>query len=210
MSAPPLQPPRLARLAPAPVGWATVVVLALVMALTDAFVLTSIQGAVGAIERAQHPFLFWLRVSLLTAPLFVLAVLGALAIARRVLGPALRTPLRVLAAVLLIAGAGGVVGSAEMVVSAGYDYALQTHLTQTIHSTHPAAAPGVPGACTGECAEQRAQFEVDERAARLGSVLALGANVVVVGWAVAFRGGRLEPIRPLARRRAAVGGVPAG
>src|SRR3954466_4153026 len=84
------------------VPWSTVGVLAVLMALADAFVLTSIQGAVGAVERAQHPFTFWLVISAVTVPAFVLAVLGALALARRLFGPALRTPWRVVAASLLI------------------------------------------------------------------------------------------------------------
>jgi hypothetical protein len=198
--------PRAAmRLSPAPVGWTTVAVLAILLAFADGFVLTSVLGAVGAIERAQQPFAFWLRTSALTVPVFVLAVLVALAVARRLVGPALRGPERVVVAALLIAVAGGVVGTGEMVVSAGYDYRLQSELAQTMDMTHPGAvAPGQatdPTACTGTCAAQQAQFDVDLRAARLGSVLVLGADLVVVGWVLAMRGGGLETNRPAGRRR---------
>lgn len=198
--------PRAAmRLSPAPVGWTTVAVLAVLLAFADGFVLTSVLGAVGAIERAQQPFAFWLRTSALTVPGFVLAVLVALAVARRLLGPVLRGPGRVVVAALLIAVAGGAVSTGEMVVSAGYDYRLQSELAQTMDRTHPGAvAPGQvtdPTACTGMCAAQQAQFDVDLRAARLGSVLALGADLVVVGWVLAMRGGGLETNRPAGRRR---------
>jgi hypothetical protein len=193
------------RLAPAPVTWTTVAVLAVPLAFADGFVLTSIQGAVGAIERAQHPFAFWLRTSALMVPVFVLAVLAALAVARRLLGPLLRGPGRVVAAALLIVVAGSVVGTGAVVVSAGYDYRLQSELGQMMETTHPAAVTPAqatdPDACTGMCAAQQAQFDVDERAARLGSALVLGVNLVVVGWVLAFRGGRLAHGQHRGRRR---------
>jgi hypothetical protein len=192
--------PGLARLSPAPVGWATVVALAAVMTLADCFVLTSVQGAVGAIERAQHPFAFWFRTSAVLLPVFVLAVLVALAVARRIAGPVLRTPVRVMVAALLIVLAGSVVGSGAMVVSAAYDYQLQSAQGLTRMDM---AVPVDPTACTGVCAAQQSQFDVDQRAARLGSVLVLGANLVAVGWLVALRGGRLERTGPGGRRRPA-------
>jgi len=181
------------------VSWRTIGVLAVLMALADTFVLTSIQGAVGAIERAQHPFAFWLVISAGMVPVFVLAVVGAIAYARKLFGPALRTPLRVLAAALLIVVAGTAVGTAEMAVSAAYDYHQQSELAATAFMDHgtivtPEQAAADP--CTGSCASQRTQFDLDQRAAKLGSALALGANLVLVGWVVAMRGGRLESRRP--------------
>jgi hypothetical protein len=181
------------------VSRSTVVVLAVLMALADGFVLTSVQGAVGAIERAQRPFLFWLGTSAAMVPVFVLAVVGAIAYARKLFGPALRTPLRVLAASLLIVVAGSAVGTAEMAVSAAYDYHQQSELAATAFMDHgtivtPEQAAADP--CTGSCAAQQAQFDLDQRAAKVGSALALGANLVLVGWVVAMRGGRLESRRP--------------
>jgi len=198
------RPPALRRLAPGPVSWTTVVVLAVLVAFVDGFVLTSIQGAVGAVERAQQPFAFWLRTSLVMVPVFVLSVLVALAVARRLVGPVLRTPMKVVAAALLIVVAGSVVGSAEMVVSAAYDYKLQSAEANTMMDmTSPAVASTDPNACTGMCAAEKTQFDVDQRAARLGSVLVLGSNLLVVGWFLAFRGGRLERTRSGGSRRPA-------
>jgi len=175
------------------VTWRTVTVLAALMALADAFVLTSIQGAVGAIERAQHPFAFWLVISALSVPVFVLAVLGALALARRLLGPALRTPWRVVAASLLIVVAGSAVGTAAMAVSAAYDYSQQSAQAATSFMDHTVVVPaGQADDCTGVCAGLQDQYQLDQRAARLGSGLVLGVNLVLVGWVVAMRGGRLE------------------
>jgi hypothetical protein len=193
-----------ARLAPAPVGWPTVVVLAALLAYADGFVLTSIQGAVGAIERAQHPFAFWLRTSTLMLPVFLLSVLVALAVARRLVGPVLRSAGKVVVAALLIVLAGSAVGSAAMVVSAAYDYQLQSAQGQ---QGMVMDAPADPSTCTGMCAAQQAQFDLDQRAARLGSALVLGTHLVAVGWVLAFRGGGLERTRPRGSRRPAAEGL---
>jgi hypothetical protein len=186
-------------LRPGRVPWTTVGVLAALMAYADGFVLTSIQGAVGAIERNQSPFASWLRISTLMTPVFVLAVLAALALARRRFGPSLRAPWKVVAAALLIVVAGGVVGTGEVVASAAYDYHLQSEHLQANESAHVHAGsadqPTVPGACTGTCSAREQQLTVDKRAARLGSALVLGANLVLVFWVLAFRGGRLETDR---------------
>jgi hypothetical protein len=193
-------------LRPGPVTWTTVVVLAVLMAYADGFVLTSIQGAVGAIERTQSPFSSWLRTSTLMTPVFVLAVLAALAFARRRLGRSLRTPRTIVATALLIVLAGGLVGTGEVVASAAYDYHLQSERLRTMQSTHAhpvgpvpdpaapvAAAEAVaPEACTGTCAAQERQLAVDQRAARYGSALVLGANLALVFWVLAVRGGRLD------------------
>jgi hypothetical protein len=40
-----------------PLPWGTVVALAVLLALADAFLVVAVQGAEGAIERAQTPFL---------------------------------------------------------------------------------------------------------------------------------------------------------
>ena len=192
--------PAAAQPAPAPVPWPTITVLAVLMAFADGFVLTAFQGATGEIERAQHPFAFWMGTSALLVPVFVLAVRGAISLSRRLVGPSLRTPWRVLAAALLIAVAGSAVGTGAVLVSAGYDYAKQTELgQQQMDMSSPVVVTSLPGAepaCTGTCAAQRDQFQVDARAARLGSELLLGVNVALVGWVVAMRGGRLETTRP--------------
>jgi hypothetical protein len=170
------------------------------MALADGFVLTSVLGAVGAIERAQHPFAFWLRTSALLLPVVVLAVLAALAAARRLVGPVLRSAGRVVVAGLLVVLAGSAVGSGAMLVGAAYDYQLQSAQD---HTRMDMTVPVDPASCTGMCAAQQSQFDLDQRAARLGSVLVLGANLVLVGWVLALRGGRLERTRPGGRPRPA-------
>src|SRR4051794_33724579 len=96
------------------------------MAYANGFVLTSIRGAVGAIERTQSPFATWLWTSTLLVPVYLVAVLGALALAHRRLGRALRTARRILAAAALIVAAGALVGFGDVVASAVYDYHLQS------------------------------------------------------------------------------------
>jgi hypothetical protein len=176
--------------------WPTVLLLAALLAYADGFWLTTTQGAVGAIERAQGPFTMWLRDSTLSLPVFVLAVLAALAVARRRFGPELRGPRTVLATALLVAVAGSVVGTAELVASAAYDYSLQVPNLETMHRGHtavndPSPVP-LPGQCTGLCAAERSTLEANDRAARYAATGVLVSNVVVVGWGVALSGGRLD------------------
>src|SRR6187551_2667857 len=72
------------------VPWLTVVPLAVVLAYADGFWMITLRGAVGSIGRTGQPFVSWLRESTLLLPVFVLAVLGALALAARLFGPVLR------------------------------------------------------------------------------------------------------------------------
>ena len=53
---------------PLQVSWVTVVVCASVIAYIDGFWLTSLRGAVGAIDATQSPFSRWLRDSTLMVP----------------------------------------------------------------------------------------------------------------------------------------------
>ena len=174
--------------------WGTVAVLAVLMAYADGFVLTSVQGAVGAIERTTSPFATWLRTSTLLLPVFFLAVLGAFVLARRRLGPALHRPRKVIAAALLVIAAGSLVGTAEVAVSAAYDYHLQSAALQagaTLHGhVHGASASG-HSACAF-CTDQAQTRAVDESAARDAGRVILGANAVLVVWVTAMRGGRLD------------------
>jgi hypothetical protein len=186
----------------APVPWLTVAAFAVLMDAADGFWLTSIQGAVGAIERAQSPFATWVRTSVLLLPLFLFAVLAALALARRSFGPLLRTTRKVVAAALIVVAAGTVLGTAGLAVSAAYDYHLQSRQLDQVHETHPGALHE-HGGCTGLCAAKRATLLVDSRAVSFGSVGVLATNFVLVGWVIALRGGRLDPrrarIRPIDR-----------
>jgi hypothetical protein len=182
----------------APVPWLTVAAFAVLMDAADGFWLTSVQGAVGAIERVQTPFASWAWTSALLLPLFLLAVLVALALARRSFGPLLRTTRKVVAAALIVVAAGTVVGTAELALSAVYDYHLQSRQLDQVHDTHRAALHE-HGGCTGLCAVKRATLLVDARAVSLGSAGVLATNFVLVAWVVALRGGRLDPRRTRTR-----------
>jgi len=169
------------------VPWFTVVTLAVVMAYAAGFWLISLRGDIGAIERTQGPFADWLRESTLALPLFVFAVLGALTLALRWSGPVLRKPRTVVATALLVVAAGTLMGIAEMAASSAYDYQLQSKQLQFMHSVHHTSAPASVLA-----AQQQATIGLHVRGVALASVLLLVTNLVLVGWVVAFRGGRLD------------------
>jgi hypothetical protein len=168
------------------VPWSTVLSLAVVLAFADGFWLTSLRGAVGAIERTQSPFSSWWRESTLMVPVFVVAVLGALMLARRWFGAMLRPP-AVLATVGLVVAAGTVVGLVEIVVSSAYDYHLQSLQMQLMGSMKTMCT-------TRTCLVQE---EHDTLAVHIRGVLYVSrwlllTNLVLVGWLVAMRGGRIK------------------
>ena len=200
-----------------PLPWVTVFALAILMAAVDGFILTSLQGAVGAIERAQGPFKSWLRDTAIVLPLFVVAVMWAFTRAHRKHGlasPAMRSWRRVISTALLIVAAGTAVGVAETTVSAAIDYRLQSQLLERMSATHGhAISPG--STATDEAysdgswsSEQRQTMALDVKAVGFGSGLILGANIIVVGWVVALRGGRLD-VAPSRRRRVSGSTAPA-
>jgi hypothetical protein len=171
------------------VPWSTVVPLAIVMAYADGFWMVSLRSAVGAIERTQAPFANWLLESTLTLPIFVFAVLGAMTLALRWFGPVLRASRKILAALLIVA-AGTVVGIAAIAVSSAYDYGLQSSQLQLMESmSHTCTA----GGCLA--LQQQASLGLQVRAVGYASGILLVTNVVLVGWVVAFRGGRLDVTR---------------
>ena len=168
------------------VPWSTVVPLAVVLAYADGFWLISLRGAVGAIERTQEPFASWLRESTLTLPIFVFAVLGAITLAARWFGPVLRNPRVVVATALLVVAAATLVGIAELAASSAYDYHLQSNQLQLMGSM-----PGMES--MGSTAQQQqASLGLQVRAVGYGSAILLVTNLVLVGWVLAFRGGRLD------------------
>jgi prolipoprotein diacylglyceryltransferase len=162
------------------------------LAVTDSFVVRVVQGAVGSIERSGDSFRSWMVTSAWTMPIFVLAVLGALAVARRRFGPALHTPKNVVMTALMIAFAGAVLGAALVVTNTAYDYHLQSQEIRSTTAHHGLAHHGLG------VDEQLAQtLSADEAGARYGSRLIVIADVVIVAWVTAMRGGRLD----VARRR---------
>jgi hypothetical protein len=169
---------------PRPVRWRTVAALAVLTAYADGFWLIAAQGAVGAIERSQSPFASWLWTSTLVLPLYVLAVLAALGVARRRFGPELRSARTVLASGLLIVAAGTLLASGVLLLSADLDYRLQAEQLQFMHAVHP------HGALDAILTSTRA---ANNTGARYATAADLITNTVVVGWVLALHGGRLVP-----------------
>lgn len=176
--------------------WGTVAGLAILMAYADGFWLTALRGAVGAIERTQHPFEGWLRDSTLLVPPFVLAVLAALALARRRYGPRPRTLRATVVTALLVALAGTVLGVAAAAANAAGDYRLQA---QRLSATSPAHHPATDGehvhdaGCGDDCAAAlRETRAVHLRAVADAGAVLVATNLVIVGWVVAARGGHLD------------------
>jgi glucan phosphoethanolaminetransferase (alkaline phosphatase superfamily) len=173
------------------VPWLTVVPLAVVLAYADGFWMISLRGAVGSIQRTGEPFVSWLRESALLLPVFVLAVLGALALAAHWFGPVLRKPRTVLATALLVVAAGTLVGIGALAASSAYDYHLQSAQLQLMELMRSTGSMGSMSMGSLE-QQQQASLELQVRAVSDGSALLLATNLVLVGWAVALWGGRLD------------------
>ena len=164
------------------VPWVTVVLLASAMSFADGFWIVSLRGAVGAIERTQEPFLAWIRESTAAVPVFRVAVLAALLLALRWVGPEFARPRSVMCTALLVALAGTAAGIVELAPSAAWDYVLQSRQNDLGHgSVGQALASGQEG------------LWLQLAALGYGSALILATNIVVVGWLVALMGGRLQP-----------------
>lgn len=193
---------------PRPARWRTVLVIAVVLAYADGYVLVALTGAVGAIQRTEHPFGAWLEESAVLVPFFVLAELLVLRLVRRRSGPALRSVKAVLVAALLLAVGGTATGVVAVTASAAYDFRLQTELIdfsaqfsdQVGDPLIKAGTTVARGNCnTMICDEERFSLATDARGVALGALLLLGINVVLVGWILAAFGGRLgAPVRETA------------
>jgi hypothetical protein len=185
-----------------PLPWTTIAVLALVLSFGDGAILTALRGAVGAIERTQGPFGTWLHDAALMLPLHVLALAWVFIRVQRRHGPVLRGARRVLVTALLLVAAGSAVSVAELTASTAYDYHLQSNLLQKTSALHDhaigASAAANPAYANGATwtPEQRDTMKVDIKAVGYGTGLILGANVLLVGWVIALRGGRLTTRRP--------------
>ncbi len=180
-------------------SWLTVGCVAVAVALADGFWLTSLQGAVGAVERLSPPFERWLRDSLIMVPFFAVAVIAALFLTRRWVAADRRPGVRLLVAGLLMVALTFVVGVVEVAVSAGYDYYLQTHhIMIAEHLLHPTYrivgnTPVLVGSatCDAICQAKTATWNVHVRAFWLSTALIGVTNAVMVAWVLALRGGRL-------------------
>lgn len=177
----------------APVPWGTVAALAVVMSFADGFWIVSLREAAGAAIRTGRPFASWLVDCTVVLPLFVLAVLAAFAIAHQRYGTVLRSGRAVVATALLVAVAGTVAALVVGVASAGYDYYLQAGQAEFVAASHGhtgAVSPSDP-TCTGSCAVEQATLGVHAVGLAYSVPLQLATNVVLVGWVVAMRGGRI-------------------
>jgi hypothetical protein len=178
------------------VPWLTVVPLAVVLAFADGFWVISLRGATGSIERTQEPVLTWLRESTLALPVFVLAVLGALAVAARWFGPAGRKTKTVVATVLLIVAAGTLVGIGALAINSGYDYYLQSSQAPVMDPMPSIGMDSMPSMDMGSIGStpqpNHGSLSLQARAVGLGSAILLVTNLALVSWVVVIRGGRLD------------------
>ena len=190
--------PAPAGVASAAVPWGTVVSLAVVLAFADGFWVISVRGAVGAIERTGEPFATWLRESAVMTPLYVVGVLAALTLAKRRFGPVLRGARAVIASAWLVTLAASLVGAAHLLVSAVVDFRLQSGLIEHMGS--------MSTTCGADCIArlQSDSFWLQTHAVGYGAGIVLLTNVLVVGWMVAMRGGRLRVTSARAARASRV------
>jgi hypothetical protein len=180
------------------VPWLTIGLLSILIAYADGFWLTSLEGAIGAIERTQDPFHSWLRNSTILLPVFILIVLAAVRCARRLIAPTLRGPGPLVVTGLLIAAACTVFGTVAIAANTAYDYHLQSQQLTVIHAAHAGEPSGhhhagrVPAPnCDLICQDRRAMREVDARAVGYAAGVLAVTNLLLVGWVIAIRGGRL-------------------
>jgi hypothetical protein len=108
---------------------------------------------------------------------------------------------------LVVVAVGTLVGIGELAVSSAYDYHLQSNLILASQETHtgPGAMPGMAmgsgaaGAAGmnmgGVAAQQHATLMMHLRGGAFASVALLVANLVLVAWFVAMRGGSWLPLR---------------
>lgn len=182
--------------------WLTVVPLAVVLAFADGFWVISLRGAAGSSERTQEPVVTWLRESTLALPVFVLAVIGALALAARWFGPAGRNTKTVVATVLLIVAAGTLVGIGALAINSAYDYHLQSSQAPAMDTMPSTGFDPMPGMAQASIAPigstpqpNHGSLALEARAVGLGSGILLVTNLALVSWVVAIRGGRLDVTR---------------
>jgi hypothetical protein len=185
---------------PRPARWRTVVIIGIVLAYADGYLLVALTGAVGAIERTNHPFGAWLEESAVLVPLIILAELLVLKLVRRRSGPVLRSWRGTVVAGLLIAMAASVTGFLAITASTGYDYSLQTKLIvfeENIDNVNgvplvPAGSTVARGNCNSMiCNEERFSLATDVRGVAISAPILVVGNIVLVGLLLAYFGGRL-------------------
>ncbi len=141
------------------VSWPTIILFAVVISYVSGFWVTSLQGAIGSLERSEPPFQRWLRDSTLMVPVYVGAILVAVLLARRWFGRSPRALVARRGAAGLIIAACTLVGIAEVANSSAYDYHLQTQHIDLVHDLNHAdsAASTTPAASASDCVSGRAR-----------------------------------------------------
>jgi len=185
--------------APRAVSRWTVAAFALVLTAADGFLATALRGATGYIQNTQTPFRDWVLYLAVMLPIFAGTVFGALWLARRFVRPgAIRMLVGAALVVVLTTG----VAMAQMGLTSVYDYRSQVAQQTLMHHIHDGTGatirldPGVSvpaetPSCTGLCAQKQATLDAHVRGLRLGLLLLLITNGVLVLWALALRGGRI-------------------
>lgn len=181
----------------------TVGPIALLAAFAGGFIVVSLQGAVGAVERVGDPFRRWVATSLLLVPVYVLAVLGAVALARWWFADTRFCRLLYATAVVTMIAATSMAGVLTVATSAAYDYRLQSArleraaaVVDDLTAGAPAVAASDPGTSVQVsvclvCESRRKTLETHVRAGTLASIVTLVTNSVLVLWVIALRGGQL-------------------
>ena len=178
-----------------PVPWPTAAVLAVALTYVTGFWLTSLQGAVGAVANSQSPFAHWLLHSTLMLPVFLVAVVAALVAAHRRFGPP-DTTARTLVTASLVVAAATLTGIVQVASSAVYDYHLQyAEMESTKLSHFHTVTAGPVGTCDSTCIAEGLTLDADVRGVILIAGVLLVTNVVLVGWILMMRGGRLASPR---------------
>ena len=178
------------------VSWATIILFAVVISYVNGFWVTSLQGAVGSLERSEPPFQRWLRDSSMMVPLYAAGVLIAVLLARRWFGRSKRAVVRAAGAGLLIIAVCTLVGIVEVANSAAYDYRLQVEHIELVEGFNHAQHTATPtdsqtDACVGTCAAKQSTLGLHIRAVTKASALLLITNTLLVAWLLAVGGDRL-------------------
>jgi hypothetical protein len=185
---------------PRPARWRTIVIIGIVLAYADGYLLVALTGAVGSIQRTNHPFSAWLEESAVLVPIMILAQLLAMRLVRRRTGPALKSGKAVLGAAAAIAVACSVIGFAAIGVSTAYDYHLQTRLIvfeESIDNVNgvplvPAGSTVARGNCNSMiCSQERLSLATDLRGVAISAPILIVGNIVLLGLLLAYFGGRL-------------------
>lgn len=186
------------------VPWSAVMTFAIAITCADWFWVMSLRMAAGHIQRTQAPFSDWLRESMLVLPVFTLAVLAAFTLALRRFGPTVSRSRAVVATGTMIVTAGTLAGIFGLVASSAFDFFLQNN--------ELSMNDGMRAMCTSAgCGNLRHDtFWLQVHSVGWGSLLLLATNIVVVGWIVALKAGRLTLSKAQAVETATEGSTTVG